>query len=60
MNLAQNSSKTYSWWRQALEGEFGLIYESDPQPRVKYVYISIIKKEVGQNLQYDFLKLFYL
>lgn len=25
-------SDRYLWWRQALRGEFGLIYESDPQP----------------------------
>ena len=31
MNLAQNLPQAYSWWRQALLGQFGPIHENDPQ-----------------------------
>lgn len=30
--IRETLSNSYSWWRHALLGEFGSIYESDPQP----------------------------
>jgi len=32
LRLSEKSESSYNWWRNALKGEFGPIYESDPQP----------------------------